>query len=308
MAANSKKVSIKQSNSIGSRVVVNDSNVIDILVTQMRYLSNTLHHLSYIIQSVIISSNKDLHNQSTESTYKNVSNAFHCLHYFYDLLSYLEWELQYLRNNTSGLFFKKCIPVSDKQYDNYVFRYDVKLNADMYYKKKDRLKEVTKSNSKLRDIFYDLYDEIEDKFQEAKKEFINYLRLMKCYNLHYELMIVVSIFGIFDSHRKMYPNDSICKIYNARPFIYLIKFIKEFKTDSNTYDKTSYSRIRMSSKNIDDAILEMTNKVIDQSLPASVITYMSLKLNSVEFINYLAASIHSFSILSVMNNEVSYMH
>ena len=308
MAAKNKKVLNEQSKNNGSlAIVVNDSNVIEILVTQMRYLSNTLHHLNYIIQSVILSSNIDLHDQSTESTYFNVSNAFNYLHYFYDLLSYLEWELQYLRNNTSGIFYKKNIPATDKQYDTYVFRYDDKLNADYYYKKKKRLDQATQSNNKLKNSFYDLYDEIEAKFQEAKAQFNNYLNFIKCYNLHYELVIVKELYGLFDNKRKLFPNDSLLKLYN-RPLIYVKTFINEFKTNSNNYDKSKYNTIRITSKKIDKSIIELTNTIVDQALPGSVITFKSLNLDSADFINYIANTVRGFRISLVMIEEVSYKY
>jgi hypothetical protein len=301
MASNS----LYQYHSDGS-VVINDKNLIHELLRQMKYLSNTLHHLSYMIQCIVIrmNSNKDMYNQSTESTYRDVSNALNCLHYFYDLLSFLEWELQYLRNNTTGMYHKKIIPASEKQHENYVFRYDVKLNADKIYKSQKYLKKVTENQTILKNKFYECYDDIESKFQEAKTEFNNYLNFIKCYNLHYTLMCVSSKYGLYDNNRKFYPNETIKKIY-CQPFIYLRNFIRQFRTNLDSYDKTKYVLARKTSKRTDKNIIELVNTVIDQQLPANVITYKSLKQDSNDFLNFLATSANTFNISSFTIEEVN---
>ncbi len=286
--------------------VVNDNNFFQILVTQMTYLVNTLHHLSYIIQTIVLSSHKDIILQNTETTYINVSNALNLMHYFYDLISFLEWELQYLRNDKQGEFFKKKIPEADKQHNNYIYRYDTKLDAEPYYLKTSKLKQVTEKNSKLRNEFQLLYDELDEKFQDAKKQFNNFLSFIKKYNLHYEIAKVRNVYVLIDKKRLFYPNDSVKSLYE-HPIIYIRQFIKEFKTHSSDYKKDDFSTIRIKSKDTHEAIIGMTNSMIYQSSSNDIITYTSLDLNSVEFINYLIQAKNNFTITSLVLLEVSGM-
>jgi hypothetical protein len=302
--ATKKKALIENISNNGS-TLSSDSNLMVTLVAQMKYLVNTLHHLSYIIQCKILSSDKDIQVQSTDITYKNVSDAFNFMHYFFDILAFLEWEVQYLRNDNRGTYFKKTIPACDKQYDTYIFRYDKKLNAETYYTKENRLVNITKDNKKLRTEFLNLYDEIDTKFQDAKQQFNNYLSFIKHYNLHYEVVKEKNFYVLFDNRRRLFPNDNFIRLYES-PTVYLKNFVKEFKTNYNSYDKLEYSTTRNSLKKTDKHILELTNTIIDQSVSGSIVTYKSLDLSSNDFVNYLCTSRNSFTVTSAMVEQVNH--
>ncbi len=288
-------------------MILNDSNYFEVLLTQMRYLSNTLYHLSYLIQLTIISSDRDILTQNTETTYKNVATAFNYMHYYYDILSYLEWELQALRNNNEGTFFRKAIPDKYKQYDKLVFRYQDILNADILFTKKSRLMTVS-SSKKVRDEFHELYEEMDNNYIDAKNQFISYLKLIQSYNLFYDLFEIKNVYGLFDKKRNLYPNPTIGNLYK-HPMIYVQQFMEEFKTNKKDYKKTNYVIPRITSKETDESIRELTNTIVHVNTSSlskgTVITYKSLELSSKDFIDYLTEAKSSFTISSSSFETVS---
>lgn len=289
---------------------VTDSNFFSILLKQMQYLSNTLHHYGYLIRLIVtmfdiidITAIKD-----TNNTYRHVSNALILMNVLYDLLSYLEQEVQSLRNGKPvGSYFLKKIPDSKKRLDKLIFRYDERLDANLYYENKEQLLGVTKKNKQLRKEFHTLYDDIEHSFKDCKEQFNNYLKIIKKFELHYEIKVTEhSIYILYDSKHKIF--NYACKELNelfTYPLVFLKEFIDHYGTNNDHYDKSNFQFVdRVKSRKIDEGISALSNILLEDNArndKAKYVTFFSMNMTSKPFIDFLTGLVKTFTLPALDN-------
>jgi len=291
-----------------------DGNIISILVKQMQYLSNTLHHYGYFTREIaIMFDGIDINTKDTIYTHRNVSNALIVMNVLYDLLSYLEQEVQCLRNGKSmGSYLLKKVPDNKKRHEQLLFRYDDRLDADKYYENDgDELKTAT-NNKKLRKQFYNLYDDIEHSYDDCKEQFRNYLKLITKFEMHYELKTAeYGIYILYDTKHKTskYVSNDINELLK-HPLVYLKDFVEFYGTNKDTYVKSTYEfKERLRTKKIDEGISALSNIISENNMrneTSKYVTFYSLNMSSKPFIEYLTGLVKSFTLTKL--DTVSYFY
>jgi hypothetical protein len=314
MAAINNVKPIKELPSSNGLNKVTDSNFFTVLMQEMKYLSNTLHHTGYLIRIIMtILDEVDVTIKDTTNTYRNVSNALILMNFFYDLVSYLEQEVQCLRNGKAmGTYLLKKVSDSKNKFNKLVFKYDDRLDANIYFLKKSKLKKVTENNKILQEQFYALYEDIEHLFNDCKDQFNNFLKVIKKFELHYEVKYTNNeICILYDVKNKT--NQYACKEIDElfkHPSVYLSEYVDHYGTDRPHYDKSKYEfKDRINIKKVDEGISTIKNIITEQNVRSdntNYITLFSLNMKSKPFVEFLTGLVNSFSLTALDQVSIFY--
>ncbi len=292
---------------ISGSTKVTNINFFSVLLSQMKYLANTLYHFGYLIKVVMTTFEVNITIKDSTDTYRYVSKAMIFMHVFFDLLSYLEREVQCLRNGKEmGNYFIKPASDKNKQFNDVFFKFDDRLDANTYYLNKAQLKNVTKKNSNLITEFQKLYDEIESFFNDSKDQYNNYLKLIKKFELHYHIKSKSDVYILASqkNEKDLYHCNEIYELFKY-PLLYLKQFVEYFGTNKSTYDRLSYEfKDRKRDRKLDEGLQALSNSM--KGMTTTCITYSTLNLSSKPFIDYLTQFVKTFNIKNLEDVSFSF--
>jgi hypothetical protein len=163
--------------------------------------------------------------------------------YFYDVLSYLEHELQLVRNNKSGRYVRKALYNQELSYGPTFFNTtDDDYNADDFYGPKWKRFTKTKMGkelSKLKNRFHDSYDYLESSFGKAKDALDNYINFINEYFV-FDFEIEYRLISNLDTKRLVDKQQKTKQQIKTFEFAFcdLKYYYENFMID--TYDKGKY--------------------------------------------------------------------